>query len=124
VFSPYLSTQALAQKLVPQLRPDDTIAIYGEYDASSSVSFYTHRHVLIWNGRKNNLEAGSYYPDAPHIFLTDADFPKLWGGSLRVFLFVPEDQLAETRKRLPAAGTYLLAQSGGKALYSNQPLSF
>jgi len=123
VFGPYLSTQALAQKLVPQLRSEDTIAIYGEYDASSSVAFYTHRHLLIWNGRKNNLEAGSYYPDAPHIFLTDADFSKLWGGGKRVFLFVPEDQRVEAQKRLPAAGTYLLAESGGKALYSNQPLT-
>jgi hypothetical protein len=121
VFGPYLSTQTLAQKLVPQLRPEDAIAIYGEYDASSSVAFYTHRRLLIWNGRKNNLEPGSYYPDAPRIFLTDAEFPKLWGGSRRVFLFVPEDQRAEAQKRLPAAGTYLLAESGGKALYSNQP---
>jgi hypothetical protein len=80
--------------------------------------------LLIWNGRKNNLEAGSHYADAPHIFLTDADFPALWGGNKRVFLFVPEDQRAEAQKRLPVAGTYLLAQSGGKALYSNQPLSF
>ena len=28
------------------------------------------------------------------------------------------------KKRLPAAGTYLLAESGGKALYSNQPVAF
>jgi 4-amino-4-deoxy-L-arabinose transferase-like glycosyltransferase len=124
VFGPYLSTQALAQKLVPQLRSEDTIAIYGEYDAVSSVAFYTHRRLLIWNGRKNNLEPGSYYPDAPHIFLTDTDFPALWGGGIRVFLFVPADQRAEARKRLPVEGTYLLAESGGKALYSNQPLSF
>jgi hypothetical protein len=121
MFGPYLSTRALAQKVVSQLRPEDAIAIYGEYDASSSVAFYTHRRLLIWNGRKNNLEPGSYYPDAPRIFLSDVDFPKLWGGSQRVFLFVPEDQRAEAQKRLPAAGTCLLAESGGKALYSNQP---
>ena len=121
VFGPYLSTQTLAQKLLPQLRPEDAVAIYGEYDASSSVAFYTHRRLLIWNGRKDNLEPGSYYPDAPRIFLTDAEFPKLWGGSQRVFLFVPEDQRAEAQKRLPERGTYLLAESGGKALYSNQP---
>jgi len=121
VFGPYLSTQTLAQKLLPQLQPEDAVAIYGEYDASSSVALYTHRRLLIWNGRKNNLEPGSYYPDAPRIFLTDAEFAKLWGGSQRVFLFVPEDQRAEAQKRLPAAGTYLLAESGGKALYSNQP---
>jgi 4-amino-4-deoxy-L-arabinose transferase-like glycosyltransferase len=121
MFGPYLSTRALAQKVVSQLRPEDAIAIYGEYDASSSVAFYTHRRLLIWNGRKNNLEPGSYYPDAPRIFLTDTDFPVLWGGSKRVFLFVPEDQRAEAQKRLPPVGTYLLAESGGKALYSNQP---
>jgi hypothetical protein len=120
-FGPYLSTQALAQKVVPQLQPGDAIAIYGEYDASSSVAFYTHRRLLIWNGRKNNLEPGSYYPDAPRIFLTDAEFPQLWGGSQRVFLFVPADQREEAQKRLPLTGTYLVAESGGKALYSNQP---
>ena len=120
-FGPYLSTQALAQKVVPQLQPGDAIAIYGEYDASSSVAFYTHRRLLIWNGRKNNLEPGSYYPDAPRIFLTDAEFPKLWGRGQRVFLFVPADQREEAQRRLPQAGTYLVAESGGKALYSNQP---
>lgn len=124
VFSPYLSTQALAKRIVPQLRAEDAIAIYDEYDASSSVAFYTHRQVLIWNGRKNNLAPGSYYPDAPHIFLTDAEFPELWSGGQRVFLFVPAEQRQEVKKRLPAAGTYLIAESGGKALYSNRPVSF
>jgi 4-amino-4-deoxy-L-arabinose transferase-like glycosyltransferase len=124
VFSPYLSTRELALKIVPQLRTEDTIAIYDEFDASSSVAFYTHRPLLIWNGRRNNLAAGSYYPDAPHIFLTDAEFPALWSGSKRVFLFVPAEQRNEVKKRLPAAGTYLLAESGGKALYSNQAVTF
>ncbi|HET8926016.1 MAG TPA: glycosyltransferase family 39 protein [Candidatus Acidoferrum sp.] len=123
-FSPYLSTQALANKIVPQLRAEDEIVIYDEYDASSSVAFYTHRQVLIWNGRRNNLAPGSYYPDAPHIFLTDADFPALWNGGKRVFLFVPADHRDDVKKRLPAVGTYLLAESGGKALYSNRSGSF
>jgi hypothetical protein len=124
VFSPYLSTRALAMKIIPQLRPEDSIAIYDEYDASSSVAFYTHRQVLIWNGRKNNLAAGSYYSDAPPIFLTDEQFPALWNGSKRVFLFVPADQRAEVKKRLPGSENYLIAESGGKGLYSNQPASF
>jgi hypothetical protein len=124
VFGPYLSTRELAMKIVPQLRAEDTIAIYDEYDASSSVAFYTHRHLLIWNGRRNNLAAGSYYPDAPHIFLTDAEFGALWSSGKRVFLFVPAEQREEAKKRLPVAGTYLLAESGGKALYSNQRVTF
>jgi 4-amino-4-deoxy-L-arabinose transferase-like glycosyltransferase len=124
VFGPYLSTRALAVKIMPQLRAEDAIVIYDEYDASSSVAFYTHRQVLIWNGRRNNLAAGSKYPDAPDIFLTDAQFPALWNGGKRVFLFVPAEKRKDVEKRLPAAGTYLLAESGGKALYANQPVAF
>ncbi len=124
VFGPYLSTRALAVKIMPQLRAEDAIVIYDEYDASSSVAFYTQRQVLIWNGRRNNLAAGSKYPDAPDIFLTDAQFPALWNGGKRVFLFVPAEKRKDVEKRLPAAGTYLLAESGGKALYANQPVAF
>jgi hypothetical protein len=75
----------------------------------------------LWNGRYNNLAAGSYYPDAPHIFLTDPEFLTLWRGTTRMLLFVPSEHRAAALQRLPAAGTYLLAESGGKAVYANRP---
>jgi hypothetical protein len=75
----------------------------------------------LWNGRYNNLAAGSYYPDAPHIFLTDPEFLDLWKGPKRVFLFVPSEQRAAAAQRLPSAGTFLIAESGGKAVYANRP---
>ncbi len=97
------------------------MALYGEFDAMSGVAFYTDRQLLLWNGRYNNLAPGSYYPDAPHIFLTDPEFLTLWRGTKRVFLFVPSEHRAAAAQRLPAAGTYLLGESGGKAVYANQP---
>jgi hypothetical protein len=121
VFGPYLSSGPLMTKVLPQLAPTDTLALYGEFDAMSGVAFYSNRRLLLWNGRYNNLAAGSYYPDAPHIFLTDPEFLTLWQGSKRVLLFVPSEHRAAAAQRLPASGTYLLAESGGKAVYANRP---
>jgi 4-amino-4-deoxy-L-arabinose transferase-like glycosyltransferase len=121
VFSPYLSSRPLVKKVLPQIRQDDVMVLYGEFDLGSSVAFYAHRQLLLWNGRRHNLEAGSYYPDAPHIFLTDPEFLELWQGSRRVFLFVPSEQKEEASKRLPITGSYLAASSGGKNVYVNRP---
>jgi 4-amino-4-deoxy-L-arabinose transferase-like glycosyltransferase len=122
VFGPYLSSEPLVEKVKAQIASDDIVAIYGEFDASSSVGFYTDRRVLIWNGRYNNLLPGSNYPDAPRIFVENEEFLPIWQGAKRVFLFIPAEKRAEAEKWLPASGTYLLAESGGKAAYSNRPL--
>jgi hypothetical protein len=122
VFGPYLSSHSLVKTVQPYLHPEDSIVLYGEFDAGSSIAFYTHRQLLLWNGRYNNLAPGSYYSDAPHIFLTDEEFVPLWQSARRVFLFVPLEQRGAARERLPAGGTHLLAESGGKAVYVNQPV--
>src|ERR1700674_1831735 len=121
VFSPYLSSHPLVEMVLPQIRQTDVMVLYGEFDLGSSVAFYTNRQLLLWNGRRHNLEAGSYYPDTPHIFLTDPEFLQLWQGPQRVYLFVPSEQKEEAAKRLPRAGTYLVASSGGKNVYLNHP---
>ena len=121
VFGPYLSSRPLSAKVLPQVTAADTLALYGEFDAMSGVAFYSNRQLLLWNGRYNNLAAGSYYPDAPQIFLTDPEFLALWQGPKRVLLFVPSEHRTAAAQRLPAGGTYLLAESGGKAVYANRP---
>lgn len=124
VFSPYLSSRPLVKTILPQIHQDDVMVLYGEFDGGSSVAFYANRQLFLWNGRHNNLEPGSYYPDAPHIFLTDPEFLQLWRGPQRVYLFVPLEQKEDAAKRLPAAGTYLAASSGGKNVFVNrQPVA-
>jgi hypothetical protein len=67
------------------------------------------------------LLPGSNYPDAPQIFFKDEEFLPIWQGAQRVFLFVPSEKRPDAEKWLPTSGTYLIAESGGKAVYSNRP---
>ncbi len=122
-FEPHMSSRPLAREVLNYLRPGDQLAIYGEFDAGSSMAFYTHRRAWLVNGRYNNLEFGSRYPDAPHIFLSDLQFRTFWRAPQRVFLFVPPDKRLEALERLPANSSWLLVEIGGKVVYVNQPLS-
>jgi predicted membrane channel-forming protein YqfA (hemolysin III family) len=75
-FEPYLSSRPLAEAINGAIKDGDMIVINGEYESGSSVNFYTRRQVFILNGRAANLEYGSYFNDAPQIFLDDDDDPQ------------------------------------------------
>ena len=122
-FAPELGSRPLERIMSPYLRPQDQIVIYGNFDSGSSLAYYSRRQALIFNGRRNNLEFGSYYADAPKIFLDDHDFPALWAGPERVFLLVPPPYRHEAVIRLPGGRSYQLGDIGGKALYVNHPLT-
>ena len=119
VFTPRLSSEPLARSILRCYQPGDKIVLYGEYDAASSLGFYTKKQILIFNGRYNGLEFGSYYPDAPHIFLTDRTFWPVWDGSKRVFLVVPSRDMDAVVVRMPPAKAFLFAQMGDKTVYVN-----
>jgi len=122
-FEPYLSSRALAAEMMKVAQPGDQIATYGDFYGTCSVSFYAHQKMWIWNGRYYGLAFGANYPDAPKIFLDDASFAKFWGGAERVFLVVPATHSQEARGLLPGDTAYLLAESGGKAVYVNRPIA-
>ena len=121
-FQPLLSSRQLADRINRYLRPQDQVAIYGDFDDTSSVAFYTHRRVWIYDGLVNNLVFGSKYPDAPHVFLNDAEFRALWKQPERVFLVVPELQRGVALPKLEAEGAWIFAQLGGKIVLTNQPI--
>lgn len=123
IFEPRMSSRPLADIVLRYLRPEDQLMFYGEYYGGCALGFYTRRQVLLYNGRYQGLEAGSYYPDVPKVFIDDRHFPELWNGPRRVFLFAPQLQRQEVLLRLPPRSTYLVAESGGKAIYVNQPLT-
>jgi len=118
-FEPYLSSRALAEAIDREYTPGDVIVINGEYEGGSSINFYTRKMVFILNGRSANLEYGSYFEDAPRIFIDDEELAKMWNGSGRVFLFTESSKLDELT-RAAGGSVYRLAESGGKLILTNQ----
>jgi 4-amino-4-deoxy-L-arabinose transferase-like glycosyltransferase len=118
-FDPFLSTRPLAEVIL-RSPPGKLISAHPYYEFSS-VWFYTNRDPLIWNGRYNNLEYGSYAPGAPDIFVDDARMQSLWRDPDRYYLVAEDGQLPRIRTVL---GQELnpVAQGGGKIVLTNHPL--
>ena len=121
-FEPMLSSRAIADTVNRLAAPNDRLVLYGDQSDGSSVIFYTNRQALLVDGRRSTLIWGSYYPDAPHIFLTDNDLQKMWGEGPRKFLFVPGDWNQHVRSLLGSRAVEL-QQLADKTLYTDRPLS-
>jgi 4-amino-4-deoxy-L-arabinose transferase-like glycosyltransferase len=119
-FDPYLSSQPLAAAL--NRAPHGRLIVDNQYYAFSSVFFYTNRRALLLNGRVNNLEYGSYAPDAPRVFLTDADLPKLWSQPERWYLTAEGPAVPRLEALVGKANLHTVAAAGGKVLFSNAPV--
>ena len=97
-FDDYLGSYPLAQSL--QQSPPGQLIEADAYYAFSSVFFYTDRMALLWNGRINNLEYGSYAPSAPHVFIDDARFVSLWKAPSRSYLLVNGVEIPHLERRV------------------------
>jgi 4-amino-4-deoxy-L-arabinose transferase-like glycosyltransferase len=119
-FYPILGSKELALDINATHKPGDLILIDGELTSGSTLLFYTGQQVLLVNGHVNGPWFGSFWPDAPHIFETDADLDRLWHNPRRVFLLTyhPEQR---TKDLSPFGSVYNLANSGGKTILSNLP---
>ena len=117
VFDPYMSSQPLADALLAA--PPGQLIVDDQYYTFSSIFFYTNRRALLLNGRVNNLEYGSYAPDAPKdVFIQDGDVQRLWASPDRYYLVAEGPQMARLTSLL---GTRLfhVKQAGGKFLLTN-----
>ncbi len=121
VFDPYLSSRPLATALIQA--PDGKLILDGQYYTFSSVFFYTDRRALLWNGRVNNLEYGSYAPSAPQVFIGDADFLRLWSGGERHYLLAEGPRVPRLRELAGPDALHVVKESGGKFLFTNLPLA-
>lgn len=119
VFDPYLSSRPLAEALLHA--PAGRLILNGQYYSFSSVFFYTNRTALLWNGRVNNLEYGSYAPGSPDVFIDDRQFLEKWSGDSRCYVLSDGDGISHLRSLVNPTQLHLVAESGGKTLYSNLP---
>ncbi|HET8668542.1 MAG TPA: glycosyl transferase, partial [Terriglobales bacterium] len=93
--------------------------IYGDQAFGSSLLFYLKQPVELVNGRTTSMWFGSTYPDAPRIFLDDAELVQAWNSRQRIFLFVPPHQRARV-DALIQGPKFVVAETSGKVIYSNR----
>jgi 4-amino-4-deoxy-L-arabinose transferase-like glycosyltransferase len=122
-FYPILGSKSLALAIVDQQElhpaPDDLILIDGELTAGSTLLFYTRQPVHVVNARVNGLWYGSFWPDSPPLFETDATLHQLWSTPRRLFLLT-YNAADRTQDLAPFAPVHTLASSGGKTILTNR----
>ena len=117
-FDPYLGSYPLAEAL--QHSPKGGLIVDNPYYEFSSIFFYTNRTALILNGRKNNLEYGSYAPGAKQVFIGDGDFVEKWRGGDRWYVVSEDVKVGHLKDLVGEGSLHAVARAGGKAVYSNQ----
>jgi hypothetical protein len=139
-FEPMLSSRAMAQTInritAAPANADAQLMLYGDQADGSSIIFYTHRPALLFHGATeyfspdpethgqmfgSSMIWGADYPDAPHIFLSDADLLPMWGTGPRKLLFVPGD-FHDHVQALLRGRLFPVEELSDKTLYTDRPL--
>lgn len=119
-FDPYLGSYPLAQRL--SASPPGQLIEADSYYSFSSVFFYSDRTALLWNGRNNNLEYGSYAPGAPNVFIDDAKLGPLWRETSRCYLLAYGEEMPRIERLLGTANVYVVGMNSGNYLLTNHAL--
>jgi 4-amino-4-deoxy-L-arabinose transferase-like glycosyltransferase len=118
-FNPILGSKGLAEAIVAEekAQPEsgDLIVVDGELTSGSTLLFYTRQPVDLVNGRVNGPWFGSFWPDAPDVFLDDPGLKRIWDSGRRVFLLTYHAGAREQE-----LGGRVLAASGGKTVMVNR----
>lgn len=120
-FDPYLGSYTLAEAL--KKSPPGGLIEANAYYAFSSVFFYTNRTALLLNGRKDNLEYGSYAPGAPDVFIDDHKFTALWQQPSRWYLLAYGSELPHLNQLVGPRNLYVVSSSAANYLLTNRPLN-
>jgi hypothetical protein len=116
-FDPYLSSRPLAEAI--QKAPPGTLIVDRHYYTFSSVFFYTNRSALLLNGRRINLEYGSYAPGGPDVFIDDARFRNLWLRPETAYIVANQSAVPRLESLVGHEQLNVLAASGGKVVLAN-----
>lgn len=118
-FDGYLGSYPLAQAL--EKSPPGELIEADAYYAFSSVFFYTNRSALLWNGRKDNLEYGSYAPGSAKVFIDDQGFQALWLQPARFYLLAYGSDVPHLKQLVGEAKVHEVAHNADNYLLTNLP---
>ncbi len=130
-FEPMLSSKQMADTSLAKGSPSDAFIIYGDQSDASSVVFYTHNflrkpaYVVMQpcspTGQGSSLVWGSCWPDAPKIFLSDAQVSAMWGRGERKWIFAQDKNQPKVEKLL-AGRLYPVQTIADKSLWTDRPM--
>ena len=69
------------------------------------------------------MEYGSYAPGAPDVFIDDPEFRDLWLKPERFYVVAQQSAVPRLEGLVGSAQLNLVAESGGKVLLTNHPLT-
>ena len=125
-FGLMLSSKDFAERIVQfedqhRIAPETQIMLFGDQAYGSSIEFYLGRQVKLVNARSSSMFFGSTFPDCPPVFLTGPQLLAGWGTGPRKIVFVPLEARADFEVLM---GKYqiVVAETGGKALFTDRPL--
>lgn len=130
-FEPMLSSEPMAATILAKGSPSDSFIVYGDQSDASSVIFYTHNflrkpaYIVMQpcspTGQGSSLLWGSCWPDAPKIFLNDAQVSAMWGTGPRKWIFAQDTNQPKVEKLL-AGRLYPVQELADKMLWTDRPL--
>jgi 4-amino-4-deoxy-L-arabinose transferase-like glycosyltransferase len=119
IFSPIISSKDLAMAIREQYKPGDQVVVTGLYENASTLNFYTGIPLRSLHVPGGNMWYGAQFPGAPRVWETEDSFVQLWDSGSRIFLWSDQDN----PKALRGLSSFVIAQRGGKTIFSNQPSS-
>lgn len=117
---PHHSSYGLAQALLSNAGPSDTIVHAGSLEYSGGLPFYTGRQIYVLNGTHGSLDFGSRFRDSAYLFLDEEQFARLWNGKRRVFLVSRGHGKESGLDRLASQRIFFVGQYGSRWLYANR----
>ena len=117
IFSPIISSKDLAMAIREQYRPGDQIVASGLYENASTLNYYAGLPLRSLHTPGGNMWYGTQFPGAPQVWETQDSFTKMWNSPQRVFFWTDQ----ESPTALQGLRNYVIAQRGGKTIFSNQP---
>jgi len=113
------SLAPVADGLLRRLRPGDIVAHEGPIENGATLLLRVTIPVRIVNGRQSNLAFGATFPEAREAFWDSPRLEAAWDGRERIFLVTGIGAARSVVRALPPERLHLLAQGGGRRLFSN-----
>ena len=98
---------------------NDLVVHEGPLENTGSLLLRRHAPVRVVDGLQSNLAFGATFADSRDLFWDTARFQEAWQGAERAFLVSGVTPERSVVRGLPPASVHVVAQGGGRWLYSN-----